>query len=380
VGYIPIKGGTAAIREAARAMEFLRTQGAAKGEQPIQLDQVEHQLHFLHGLVLSEGALYDPELASLAIKQSMGDALEASFMLRAFRSTRSRVGSTPPLDTSKMRLIRRISASFNDVPGGQTLGPTPDYSHRLLNLELIDEPESAFKRIFSDWMADVDPTERYDTLPKVTDYLRSEGLLRPARPTEVEPFDITRKPIKFPLPRSGALSILSRGHQGSLLAIAYTTMRGFGGSHPNVAEMRVGYLPVEMPHPITGEPIEVGEVLMTECEIVSGTKSTDELGLPQFTLGYGACFGHNEVKAICMAMLDRSIQNGNNRGAQHPAESQEFVCSHVDGIDSMGFCIHYKMPHYVTFQAGLDRLRTTRQTVKEGGVKKVVVEAAEVTS
>ncbi len=25
---------------------------------------------------------------------------------------------------------------------------------------------------------------------------------------------------------------------------------------------------------------------------------------PAFTLGYGACFGHNEVKAISMAVLD----------------------------------------------------------------------------
>lgn len=367
MGYIPIKGGTGAIAEAARAMELLRTRGAGAGEQPLQADQIEHQLHFLHGQVLSEGALYDPELAAIAIKQSMGDSLEAAFMLRAFRSTRSRIGVTAAQDTAKMRLIRRISASFNDIPGGQVLGPTPDYSHRLLNMTLLDEPAEDFKRIFADWMQDVDPTERYDTFPKVTEYLRSEGLLRQPIRTEEEPFDITRAPIKFPIPRSGALSMLSRGQQGSLLAIAYTTMRGFGSSHPNVAELRVGYLPVEMPHPLTGEPIEIGEVLMTECEIVSGSKSSDVDGLPQFTLGYGACFGHNEVKAICMAMLDRSIQNGLQYGARHPAENQEFVCSHVDGIESMGFCIHYKMPHYVTFQASLDRLRTTRDTVKAGG-------------
>lgn len=369
MGYIPIKGGTAAIREAARSMEFLRTQGAAKGEAPLAIEAIEHQLHFLHSQVLSEGALYDPELAGLAIKQSLGDSLEAAFMLRAFRSTRSRIGSTPTLDTTKMRLIRRISASFNDVPGGQSLGPTPDYSHRLLNLNLIDEPAEEFRRIFSEWMADVEPTAAYDSLPKITDYLRNEGLLRPAIPTEREPFDITRRAIKFPIPRSGALSVMSRGQQGSLLALAYTDMRGFGSAHPNVAEVRVGYLPVEMPHPITGELMEVGEVLLTECEIVSGTKSLDESGLPQFTLGYGACFGHNEVKAICMAMLDRSIQNGTARGALHPAENQEFVCSHVDGLESMGFCIHFKMPHYVTFQASLDRLRSTRESVKAAGAK-----------
>ena len=79
-------------------------------------------------------------------------------------------------------------------------------------------------------------------------------------------------------------------------------------------------------------------------------------------MGYGACFGHNETKAIAMAVLDRAIQHGDtkNEATKHPSEDQEFVLMHIDGIDSMGFCNHYKMPHYVTFQSDLDRLRNTR--------------------
>lgn len=369
MGYIPIKGGGNAIRQAARAMEFLRTQGAGEGELPLSMEAIEHQLHFLHSQVLSEGSLYDPELAALAIKQTMGDSLEAAFMLRAFRSTRSRLTSTPVLDPAEMRLIRRISASFNDIPGGQMLGPTPDYSHRLFKLELLEEPEEDFRRIFHEWMEDVEPTEQYDTLPKVATFLRAQGLLHEAIPQEVAAFDVTRSPVTFPLARSGGLSILSRGQQGALLALAYSTMRGFGSTHPNVAELRVGYLPVKIPHPIHGDLVEIGEVMITECEVVSTSGIDSDDGIPQFSLGYGACFGHNEIKAISMAMLDRTIQNGKLRGATAPAEDEEFVLSHVDGIDSMGFCIHWKMPHYVTFQSSLDRLRTAQDAAKETASK-----------
>ena len=100
---------------------------------------------------------------------------------------------------------------------------------------------------------------------------------------------------------------------------------------------------------------------MTECEVVAmyeGGGETDDQ--PRFTIGYGACFGHNEVKAISMAILDRALQKGMQDGAANPSEDPEFVLLHIDGIDSMGFCTHYKMPHYVTFQSDMDRLRTTR--------------------
>ena len=80
--------------------------------------------------------------------------------------------------------------------------------------------------------------------------------------------------------------------------------------------------------------------------------------------GYGACFGHNEVKAISMAILDRSLQKGMAAAPgtrpDNPSEDPEFVLLHIDGVDSMGFCTHYKMPHYVTFQSDMDRLRATQ--------------------
>ena len=160
---------------------------------------------------------------------------------------------------------------------------------------------------------------------------------------------------------------MARAEQGSLLAIAYSNMRGYGDVHPTVAELRVGYLPVLLPHPISGELTEIGEVEITECEIVAMYEEATVNDKPVFTLGYGACFGHNEVKAISMAILDRALQKGMQNGPANPSEDPEFVLLHVDGVDSMGFCTHYKMPHYVTFQSDMDRLRATQQKKNDKG-------------
>ena len=356
MGYVAVKGGGKAIAEAQRLLDILRARGANDGELPLDLGQIQHQLHFLHSQVLSEGGLYDTELAALALKQSLGDTLEAAFFMRAFKATRPRVGETPILDTSKMRLIRRISSAFKEIPGGQILGPTPDYTHRLLDFEQIEETPEAFRAVLGNWLDGMETDPQMDSLPKVVDFLRGQGLVDDGDPKDDAPYDITRQPIVFPMPRSGALTILARGHRGSLLALAYSNMRGYGSVHPTVAELRVGYLPVMMPHPVTGELIEVGETLITECELLTSSKGSKAGGPPTFGLGYGICFGHNEVKAISMAILEKAIRGGRREGAA-PSEDPEFVLLHVDGLESMGFCIHYKMPHYVTFQSSLNQLR-----------------------
>lgn len=366
MGYVGIQGGEAAIAQAAELMTWLRTRGAAAGEPPLALNAIEHQLHFLHSAIISEGGLYDPQLAALAVKQSLGDPLEAAFFLRAYRCTRPRLTNAAPADTAQMRVIRRISAAFKDIPGGQILGPSPDFSHRLFDLELIDETPERFRAAFERVARETAPDAAVPTaIPKVLSFLRDHGLVAPPPADDPAPHDITRAPLTFPAPRSAALAVMSRAQQGALLAMAYSNMRGYGDIHPTVAELRVGYVPVLVPHPVTLEPVEAGEVLMTECEVVAMFAAEPAGALPTFSVGYGACFGHNETKAIGMAVLDRALQRGTAQGPQHPSEDPEFVLLHIDGVDAMGFCIHYKMPHYVTFQSDLDRLRTTQKKATE---------------
>lgn len=369
MSYVAIKGGGQAIAGAAAVKEFLRTEEGLKDPdaKPLAIDSILYQFRHLVDRVVSEGGVYHPNFAALAIKQSMGDTLEAAFALRAWRSTRPRLVVTPPHDTTDMRLVRRISAAFKDIPGGQMLGPTSDYAQRLLRLELFDEKPETFRNFARQWLDNCPDEQLPDSFPKVLDTLRAEGLLPPHSSRQEPAFDITREPLVFPVPRSAQLSTMARAETGSLLSLAYSNMRGYGDIHPTVAELRVGYLPISLPHPVTGVSVEAGEVLITECEVVAMYEAEEVGATPTFTLGYGACFGHNEVKAISMAILDRALQKGMEDGPDNPSEDPEFVLLHIDGVDSMGFASHYKMPHYVTFQSDLDRLRTTQQKMESQG-------------
>jgi len=361
MGYVAVKGGNEAIEKACQLFAYERIKGDSP---PLGVDQIKEQLYLAVDRVMGEGALYAPDLVALAIKQSAGDTFEASFMLRAFRATQPRLGYSLPASTEKMRVVRRISSAFKDIPGGQILGSTSDYTLRLLDFDLLEDDTSrrrAFReRIFSNLPADA---EIPCTFPKVISILRREGLLEDvvAAADKEEAFDITRQPLTFPASRSAKLQSLARGETGGMLALAYSSMRGYGNIHPTLGELRIGYLPFTMPHPATGEPYVVGEVKVTEAEVLARMQGKD--GVPRFSLGYGLCFGQNEIKAISMAILDRCTRT-EKPGC--PAEDSEFVLYHIDGIEAMGFCNHWKLPHYVDFLSDLDRLRKAQSLSRAG--------------
>src|SRR5580700_4495256 len=132
--YVAVKGGERAITAAHELLAEARRGDPAVPE--LSLAQIEHQLALAVDRVMTEGSIYDRELAALAIKQARGDLVEAIFLLRAYRTTLPRLAASLPIDTGSARLERRISATFKDLPGGQLLGPTFDYTHRLLDFDL----------------------------------------------------------------------------------------------------------------------------------------------------------------------------------------------------------------------------------------------------
>src|ERR1044072_7316324 len=134
--YVAVKGGERAIENAHRLLAHERRGDRDVCE--ISLPQISEQLALGVDRVMSEGSLYDRELAALAIKQARGDMIEAIFLVRAFRATLSRFGASEPVDTGALRVRRRISSTFKDIPGGQILGPTFDYTHRLLDTQLAE--------------------------------------------------------------------------------------------------------------------------------------------------------------------------------------------------------------------------------------------------
>jgi alpha-D-ribose 1-methylphosphonate 5-triphosphate synthase subunit PhnI len=353
MGYVAVKAGEELIQRAEELFEKQRLEG---DEETLSVEQIEGQLERLTAQAMSEGGLYAPRLAALAVKQAQGDTVEAAFLLRAYRSTLERWDETEAVDPSEMFTTRRVSPAYKDVPGGQILGPTKDYTQRLLDFDLVaeDERDGDPDDPTDDW--DVDE-ESPESLTNVMAVLRDEGLVHePEVTTEDEPADATRDPVTHPVGRDAVLQELARGDTGAVTALGYSALRGYGQVHPTLAEVRVGRLPVKIDHPYTGESVTVTDVEVTESEaVVPVYAKRDD---PQFAFGYGLTFGRNERKAIAMTILDASIQLDSE---DEPAESAEFVLDVIDGMDSFGFIEHLKLPHYVTFQSILDRIRGIRE-------------------
>ena len=358
--YVAVKGGEKAIDNAHAWLSELR-----RGDENVlelSVDQIREQLSLAVNRVMSEGSLFDPDLAALAIKQSRGDLIEAIFLIRAYRTTLPRFGYSAPINTGLMQCTRRISATFKDIPGGQILGPTFDYTHRLLDFKLAAEGNRT--------KAQSQKTDPKLT-PHITEFLNKEGLIQTEKDDGSAPPDLTREPLEIPANRTLRLQALSRSDEGFLLGLAYSTQRGYARNHAFVGELRIGICSVEMDIPELGFSIEIGEIEITECETVNqfvGSKKEP----PQFTRGYGLVFGQTERKAISMALVDRAMRwkelGEENKNA--PAQDAEFVLYHCDNIQATGFLEHIKLPHYVDFQSEIELVRKLRKTADQNKKQK----------
>jgi alpha-D-ribose 1-methylphosphonate 5-triphosphate synthase subunit PhnI len=351
--YVAVKGGEKAIDSAHALLDHVRRGDPAVPE--IEIRQISEQLALAVDRVMAEGSLYDRDLAALAIKQARGDLIEAIFLLRAFRTTLPRFGASRPLDTGRMQIGRRISATYKDLPGGQVLGATFDYTHRLLDFSLARPQTAAPPPVAKAGAAAIDA-------PRVTGLLDEEGLIEanPKAEPDAAVGDLTRQTLSFPTDRDVRLQNLARGDEGFLLALGYSTQRGYGRTHPFVAELRHGLVEVEIVAEELGFPISIGDIEVTECEMVNQFKGTAEAP-PQFTRGYGLAFGQSERKAMSMALVDRALRAAEiGEELTAPAQDHEFVLSHSDNVQATGFVEHLKLPHYVDFQSELQLVRLLR--------------------
>ncbi|MBZ9885026.1 carbon-phosphorus lyase complex subunit PhnI [Mesorhizobium sp. CA10] len=349
--YVAVKGGEAAIANAHRLLADRRR--GDRSVPALRLDQIVEQLALGVDRVMSEGSLYDRELAALAVTQARGDMIEAIFLVRAYRTTLPRFGYTNPVDTGAMQVERRVSATYKDLPGGQVLGPTFDYTHRLLDPELAAgaEVEMPAQR----------PAEP-ESMPRVSAILAHEGLIEAdgEMPLDYVPGDITREPLQFPMARDIRLQALSRGDEGFLLALGYSTQRGYARNHPFVGEIRIGEVELELDVPELPFAVPLGSIRVTECQMVNQFKGSAKAP-PQFTRGYGLVFGQSERKAMAMALCDRALRATElGEDVVAAAQDEEFVISHSDNVQATGFVEHLKLPHYVDFQAELGLVRRMR--------------------
>lgn len=352
--YVAVKGGERAIANAHRLLAEER-RGDPKVPE-LTLEQIKSQMTLAVDRVMTEGSVYDRDLAALAIKQARGDLVEAIFLLRAYRNTLPRFAVSLPVDTASMAVARRISATYKDLPGGQILGATFDYTHRLLDFALAEEAGESERVATS-------PAEDGQAWPRVTEVLDREGLIERERRDEDDPdgADLTRSPLAFPADRDLRLQNLARGDEGFLLALGYSTQRGYGRNHPFAGEIRQGTVAVEIVPEELGFAIEIGEIEVTECEMINQFAGSADRP-PQFTRGYGLAFGGSERKAMAMALVDRALRARElGEETTAPAQDEEFVLYHSDNVEAQGFVQHLKLPHYVDFQSELELVRKMRK-------------------
>jgi len=340
MAYVATRGGERAIEQAER----LFREEIGHFDQS-RVEDVKQSLPYLVDRVMGEASLYDEDLAALAIAQTGGELFEAVLLLRSWRTTQPRLTVAKPIEQETLFTHRRISAAFKDIPGGQVLGPTLDYAHRILATEVLQGEEYAPEAVTP---AET-PTPAYQ--PSVSSWQAENDLVDLPEPDQTAGNDIpdlTREPLLFPSKRAHTLQSLARAETGGALALGYAAMRGYGSAHPTVNEVRLAEAEIEIKHP-DGRNFSAGRVKISQAEVV------DKKG-EKLNLGFAATFGWNEVKCISAATLDL-----NSPGAEKgSATEEEFFLYHTEGVESSGFCIHFKLPHYVTFQSSLDAMRDAK--------------------
>ncbi|KAJ54271.1 phosphonate metabolism protein PhnI [Actibacterium mucosum KCTC 23349] len=340
MAYVATRGGERAIEQAERL--FREEIGPFDHS---RVHEIKQSLPYLIDRVMGEASLYDEDLAALALAQTGGEMFEAVLLLRAWRTTQPRLTVAKPVEQKDLFTHRRISAAFKDIPGGQVLGPTLDYAHRILATDVLggsayapepveaaEKPAPANVPSVSAWQAENDLVDLPDPDP-------TQGNEIP---------DLTREPLLFPAKRAHTLQSLARAETGGTLALGYSAMRGYGSAHPTVNEVRLSEAEIEVTHP-DGRTFSAGRVKLSQAEVV------DKKG-EKLSLGFAATFGWNEVKCISAATLDLNSPGA----AKGSATEEEFFLYHTEGVESSGFCIHFKLPHYVTFQSSLDAMRDAK--------------------
>ena len=194
------------------------------------------------------------------------------------------------------------------------------------------------------------------TFEKVTDLLRSQGLLPRVPARETEPFDVTREKLAFPAPRSARLQILARGETGAMTALAYSSMRGYGPVHPTVGELRVGYVAVDIPFPsaATGRSRLSGKLCSPRPKRSTPLpKTTGKTSSLYPVTGYLS--GRTKSRPSRWPFWRKP---GDVGSCADPRRRIRAAAHRQCGIERLR--LPPELPHYITFQSSLDRIRQTR--------------------
>jgi alpha-D-ribose 1-methylphosphonate 5-triphosphate synthase subunit PhnI len=340
--YTTVLDQTGAIAAAAR----LARDGAVPG--PRAADDLCAQLPLLVDQVAAEAGVLEPPICARALREARGDVARAVSLVRAWAATLPLL-AVCTVAQEGLRPLRRITPALADPPGGQYLGATLDYAQRLLDLEdgpagaAVDEPRPTAM-----------PGARLPGgFPRAMGGLERRGLV-----AEHE---------EMPSGRGALLRRLARAETGAMTALAYSGIRGYGQrSDPTLVELRQGMLPITVAHPLSGDPVTVGELAATVAEVVL-YRVHDGVADPRLTVGVGATCGRVERRAISAALLDANCARAALDTSPPPCDDREFLEIVLDGQEAAGFVEHLKLPHHVTFTSDLERLTTLTGRLDQGG-------------
>lgn len=324
--YVPVKGGDKAISASLAALDQQRRGDPSIPE--VEIDQIIAQFSLAIDRVMSEAGLYDPRLAAIAFKQAQGDVAEAAFLLRAHRAQLPDFGDVIFCDLEGLVVDRDISATTKELPGGQTLGATYDYSHRLLDFSLETQRAAFEVEANAPILALATKGAEY------ADLLMSE---------QDQPVDITRQPLSTDPSPAERLGHLARGEEGYMTGIAYENLRKAGQNHPYVSRLKRGELRLNIHLEDIDLMVDIGDLPLTTCTLIEAKSEC-------LIEGFGIAFGAAERRALSMAAVDLQFKQSDLRADD---------LMHTDGVAASGYLSHLKLPHYSDFTADLARLRRT---------------------
>jgi len=365
------KGGTEAIV----AAERLVLERRAQLDSGLTADTVIASFPLAIDRIMGEGGLWDEATAAAAFLQANGDITEAVHLIRAHRSTLPRLAFSHPLNPREVQILRRVVSTQRQPDGPILLGETVDYTARILHdgdemaLPVVDAHERTEDEGDRDDLVIEHPDD--EPFRRFRDYLFDKGVLVDrSLPEDAEPFDIQMVAAQLPATRSAWLSYMAQADTGALINIWYQGVLGPSG-YPSesvtLGEVRHGRIPVRVRHPhlddgADGEGdaalVEIGRIRVSETEAVSHLGAERGEDPTTYDVGYSMAFGHNERKAIAAACMD--IVAWRFRGTEMGKEVEQVLLHTTDGLAASGFLEHLKLPHFVTFQSGLDAAMAAR--------------------
>lgn len=311
--------------------------------------------------VCAEAGVWAPDAARRALAQSGGDVPAAVALVRVWAAALAHVAAVP-VDPADVRLVRRLSAAYPDIPGGQWLGIAPELRSRLLDWDddaagtpagttAGAEPMSGSRPgegIAGDATAATDAPSRLET-PRVRDLVT--GVPMCAAAEDGGGADPARSALIAPYSRATRLGVLARAETAGLVTLASLVLAT--RREAVLAEVTAAVVQFRVPHPRTGNACHVATVPIVEADAII---DADVDGQPGFAVGWGASLGSIERRAIALALLDGAAQAGADDAPALTLDEQTVVAA-TDGAATNGFVEHLRLPHYASFASYLSQAR-----------------------